>query len=153
MFKHALLLVCASLLLSGCADNFSNDSYEHTAVGDINAVYMGRVIAKRLVNVEGDNSPGAGALLGGAGGALAGSAFGKGSGKVLGALTGAAVGGLAGHAIQKNATKTKCIEYIVKLDSGAEIMIIQGTENQLEIGQRCRVINAGHGKRSRIVAA
>lgn len=147
----AVLLSC--LLLAGCANDFSSSTYERNAVGDINASHLGKVVAKRYVNIEGDNELGAGALAGGVGGALLGSAFGKGQGKVLTGAIGAAAGAGIGHAIQRKATKAQGIEYVIKLDNVAEVVIVQGLDNELQIGQRCRIISAQNGKRSRVIAA
>jgi outer membrane lipoprotein SlyB len=102
----------------------------------------------RRVEIKPDESPGAGALIGGVGGALAGSMFGKGGGKLLTTAAGAAAGGLAGHMIQNRSQDG--VEYTVKLESGSVITLAQGVTPALSVGQRVYVVHSSRD-RSRII--
>jgi outer membrane lipoprotein SlyB len=144
------ILVCA-LLLAGCANDYSGDTYDGRAVGEISRADTGTIISIRKIKIkpEGD-TPGLGALVGGTAGALAGSAFGGGRGKLLTAAAGGVAGGVAGHMIQNRAQDG--FEYTVRLDTGATIVVTQGPNPALSVGQRVNVINSQKG-RSRVVPA
>ncbi|MDR2074680.1 MAG: glycine zipper 2TM domain-containing protein [Holosporales bacterium] len=153
MFKNkvALLsLVVCPLLFSGCAD-YSGDTYEGRAVGEVSRADAGTIVSIRKIKIkpEGD-TPGMGALIGGAGGALAGAAFGGGRGKLLTAGVGGVAGGIAGHMIQNR--EQDGFEYTVRLDTGPTIVVTQGPSPALSVGQRVNVINS-HKGRSRVVPA
>jgi outer membrane lipoprotein SlyB len=141
----------ALLLLAGCANDYSGDTYDGRAVGEVSRADTGTVVSLRKIKIkpEGD-TPGAGALLGGAAGALAGSAFGGGKGKMLTAAVGGVAGGVAGHMIQNKSQDG--FEYTVRLDNGSTVVITQGTSPSLFVGQRVNIINSVKG-RSRVVPA
>jgi outer membrane lipoprotein SlyB len=153
MFRNKIIvwmLIACSLLFSGCAD-YSGDTYEGRAVGEVSRADTGTIVSIRKIKIkpEGD-TPGMGALIGGAGGALAGSVFGGGRGKILTAGVGALAGGVAGHMIQNR--EQDGFEYTVRLDTGATIVVTQGPSPALSVGQRVNVINS-HKGRSRVVPA
>lgn len=144
-----ICLVLCSLLVCGCANDYSGDTYEGHAVGEVSKANPGTIISMRKIQIkpEGENL-GSGALLGGAAGALAGSAFGKGSGKVFAAGLGAIAGGVAGNAIQNRSQNG--VEYTIRLDNGSTVVITQGVSPALSVGQNVMVINSNKG-RSRVV--
>jgi outer membrane lipoprotein SlyB len=138
-----------SILISGCSNDYSGDTYDGHAVGEVSRTDAGTIISMRKIKIKPDSKDlGAGALLGGAGGALAGSMFGGGRGKVLTAGVGAIAGGVAGNAIQNRAQDG--FEYTVRLDNGATVTVTQGPSPSLSVGQRVMVINS-HKGRSRVV--
>ncbi|MDR0630521.1 MAG: glycine zipper 2TM domain-containing protein [Holosporales bacterium] len=148
MVKNSLCIsfLISSVLLCGCANDFSGERYSASNAGEIQQTSLGIIISKRPVKIEGENGV-AGALLGAAGGGLAGSMFGKGKGKNLTTAVGAIAGGVAGNAIQNRAVDG--FEYTVKLESGQIITVAQGVDPPLAVNQRVYVINSHQG-RSRI---
>lgn len=151
LFKNSGIICFAlcSLLICGCSNDYSGNSYEGHAVGEVSRSDSGTIISMRKIKINPETSNlGAGALLGGAGGALVGSAFGKGGGKILAAGIGALAGGVAGNAIQNRSQEG--FEYTVRLDSGATIAVTQGVEPALSVGQKVSVVVSSKG-RSRVV--
>lgn len=146
-------LICVTLcsvLICGCSNDYSGDSYDGRAVGEVSRSEAGTIVSMRKIKINPESDGlGTGALLGGAAGALAGSAFGKGGGKVLAAGIGAIAGGVTGNAIQNRSQDG--FEYVVRLDSGATVSVTQGTSPALSVGQKVIVINSNKG-RSRVVA-
>lgn len=143
-----LTLLC-SLLLAGCANDYSGNSYDGAAVGEVSRTDAGTIISVRKIKINPDTKDlGAGALLGGTAGALAGSMFGKGKGNLLAAGTGAVLGGVAGNAIQNRSQDG--FEYTIRLDNGATVTVTQGVSPTLSVGQRVMVINSNKG-RGRVV--
>ncbi|MBQ7524552.1 MAG: glycine zipper 2TM domain-containing protein [Alphaproteobacteria bacterium] len=145
----ALSLCAAALLLAGCGGDFSGSRYDEASVGEVSRTDEGTVISLRRVELKPDHSM-AGTLLGGAGGALAGSLFGGGNGKILTTTAGAIAGGVAGNAIGSRAQDG--IEYTVQLNNGSVVVIAQGTDPAISVGQRVRVVYSNKG-RSRVVPA
>ncbi|MDR0552624.1 MAG: glycine zipper 2TM domain-containing protein [Holosporales bacterium] len=138
-----------ALFLSGCAADYSGNTYQGGAVGEVSRSEYGTVVQIRDIKIKVDKSAGSGALVGGTagavGGALVGSAF---DNKMVGAAVGAAAGALGGHAIQNRDQKGK--EYTIRLDNGHTVTITQGLSPQLSVGQRVIVIDA-HKGRGRVI--
>jgi outer membrane lipoprotein SlyB len=149
--KLGVCFVACVLLVSGCSNDYSGNTYDGRAVGEVSRTDIGTIISMRRVSIKPDSGDlGAGALLGGTAGALAGSMFGRGGGKLLGAGVGAIAGGVAGNAIQNRSQDG--FEYTIKLENGTIITISQGTTPALSVGQNVLVINSNKG-RSRVVPA
>lgn len=149
--KTGLCLVVCSLLAVGCSNDYSGNTYDGRAVGEVSRADTGTIISMRKITIKPEGEGlGAGALLGGAAGALAGSAFGSGKGKLLGATIGAVGGGVAGNMIQNRSQDG--YEYAVRLDSGSIITVTQGVTPALAPGQKVMVVNSSKG-RSRVVPA
>ncbi len=146
--KKILGAALAALLLAGCAENINSDHYSSNQAGRVSSVSQCTVLSVRQVGVS-DNS-GAGTLLGGVAGGVAGSTIGHGrSANTLGAIGGALVGGLVGSAAEKGLTSQTGLEYILKLDNGQTISVMQGAAQPLAVGQRCLVL---FGNPSRVIA-
>jgi outer membrane lipoprotein SlyB len=150
-FCFCVYSILCSLLVAGCSNDYSGNTYEGRAVGEVSRTGVGTIIAMRKINIkpEGDKL-GSGALIGGTTGALAGSMFGKGGGKLLGAGIGALAGGMAGHAIQNRSQDG--FEYTVRLENGGIVTVTQGTTPSLSVGQKVFVIDSDSG-RGRVVPA
>ena len=148
MSNKLLNAVCATLLLTACADNINSDHYTTSSTGKVATVAQCTVLSVRPISVDsGDTS--AGTMLGGLAGGFAGSTIGHGrSANTLGAIGGALLGGLLGSATQKGLSSQRGLEYIVKLDNGQAISIAQGDSQPLLVGQRCLVL---YGNPSRII--
>src|SRR3990167_2999579 len=94
-FVTAMSIALLSVvMLSGCAQNVSSDTYTAEDMGRANKAEPGVIISKRAVNI--DNNSGVGGLAGAGTGAAAGSAIGGSiQGSLIGMICGALVGGIA----------------------------------------------------------
>lgn len=141
-----LMLVClAAALLLGCAARQSQNVYRHDEVGKTSAVSFGTIVASRQVDITGENS-GAGAVVGAAAGAGAGSYIGSGSGEVWAVGAGLVIGALAGAAAEQAMNDRVGIEYVVTLESGVTLTLVQEIakgEAMLAPGDRVIVQNTG----------
>jgi outer membrane lipoprotein SlyB len=148
MFGKATVVVLASLLLVGCKQNVSPDTYSVGSVGQVNRAIRGEVLSARPVQIAGTNT--LGATTGAVGGGIAGSQIGGGGRQnALGALGGAVVGGLVGAAVEEGATQQTGIEYVIKAENGALLTVVQGSEPSFAPGAKVIVL---YGSRSRVIA-
>ena len=137
-----MLLVSASLGLSGCVTMPSNTSYSSQEVGRISTVQKGTIIAMRLVDVSSTGKDGS--AVGGAIGAVGGSSIGSnGRDNLAGAIVGAVVGSAVGAAADKSGSAQKMTEFIVQLEQGDPIAIVQSNEGNLSIGNKVLIIKSG----------
>ena len=128
-----LMQVCACVLiaglLGGCASSSTN-TYSESDVGQIISTSEGTVVSSRLVDISGEDSS-TGALVGGGAGAITGYA-GAGGGStgaligVLGALAGAGIG----YLVEQGFKSREGIEYIVRLDDGRVVTLVQNRETE-----------------------
>jgi outer membrane lipoprotein SlyB len=154
--SHILLstALVAVLAVSGCARDISGGSYVASKVGEVQETLAGKVISVRQVRVESedqleDNTLGLAA--GGIAGGVAGNSFGKGTGKGLATVGGALAGATLGALAQKELKNQMGMEYVVKLDRGDLLTVVQGTDEPIGVGQRVYVVKSDRG-RSRVVA-
>lgn len=147
--KGLVTVAFASVILAGCAQNISPQTYSVGSVGQVNRTISARVISAREVSVAGTSNVGGAA--GTATGAVVGSAAGGSNtrGNIVGAIGGAIVGGLAGATIEANATKQKGMEYVVETENGNLMTIVQGTDPVFTSGQKVLVL---YGSPSRLIA-
>lgn len=151
-YRRAALIpvvLVASLAAAGCARQADPNVYSGASVGESVRTMTGVIESARYVQIqESDTLEGntTGGLIGGVAGGAAGARFGQGWGKALavgaGALAGATVGALA----ERELKRQDAIEYVVRLDRGGHITIIQGTEPQLRPGTRVYVQEASRGR-------
>lgn len=143
-----ILLTIPTFFLLSCSPNISPTTYVGSEIGVVSKVRKGIVIATRSVIL--DNSSGAGGIAGVTAGAAGGSSLGSGaSANIMGAVGGALVGGVIGHAVDKAANQHKGVEYIIKLDDGETISIVQLNKLQFKVNQHVLII---YGATTRIVA-
>ena len=145
MNKAILLLI--PLLLSGCAQDVSPNSYSVGSVGEVNRTIAGTVISARTVNIKGTSA------LGGSTGALAGAAAGSALGggvrsNIVGAVGGAVVGGIAGAVVENSATKQMGMEYVIQTTNGNMMTIVQGLSPAFSVGTKVLVL---YGSPSRVI--
>src|SRR5690606_1251940 len=111
-------------------------------------VQFGTVTSMRVVDIRpGQTRLGAiaGAVIGGAAGSQVGSST---AANVAGAAAGATVGAAAGSAVQ-GASRTRGIEFTIRLDSGERAAVVQrGSIHDYGIGERVRV--TGTSDRARV---
>lgn len=138
IFSMLLVLGCCAGL-SACAPNISTNSYNSSDIGSANTVKRGVVISKRPITIN--NNSGAGGLAGAATGAAAGSMIGGNSAtNIIGAIGGAVVGGVAGNAIDSSINQHQGYQYIVRLNNGRTVAVVQTNEMVFSIHQRVLVI-------------
>lgn len=142
-----LLLLFSFILLNGCAQNVSPNTYNAAEVGVVSHVVPGVIISKRLVNI--DANSGGGGLAGVAAGAAAGSTVGSNTaGSIVGAVGGAALGGVLGNAVDKAVNHHEGYEYIVRLKKDSTISVVQTEDLKFSEGQHVLVI---YGAMTRII--
>lgn len=149
---YTLIIAISALALVGCADDLDTDSYTDGSSGQLQNVRYG-VIAQTMpvhINSEGDKT--IGMIAGGIAGAILGSTIGGGAvANGLGSVGGAVAGGAAGGAVGKAAGKQNGTQYIIKLDTGSTIAVVQGMTPALAVGQRVMVLT-GSNSRDRVLA-
>ncbi len=102
----------------------SRDVYKDSEVGQIQEVMEGRVVESRLINIEARDS-GSGSTIGGLAGGL-GTLLSVSGGFGLAAfLLGSAVGAVVGYMVEDAATDADGIEYILTLDDGRTVTVVQ----------------------------
>lgn len=146
-FRKVVLVALAIGILgvAGCAARQSQNVYRYDEVGKSTAVSFGMIISSRIIDITGQNT-GTGALVAGAAGAGAGSYLGNGSGSIWGAAAGALVGAAIGAAAEQAAADRQGIEYIVVLESGVTMTVVQEigkNEAAIQAGDRVIVQNTG----------
>ncbi|MCM1513129.1 MAG: hypothetical protein NC112_08510 [Oxalobacter formigenes] len=148
MKTRILSLAAALLLVAGCAQNISSDTYSVSGAGKTGKVVPGVVVSARAVSVAGTSKTGQ--TVGAAAGAAAGSAIGGSTrAHILGAIGGALVGGIAGGAAEKGITAQDGTEYIVETNSGELVTLMQGPDPAFKKGDRVLIL---HGSKARIIA-
>jgi outer membrane lipoprotein SlyB len=149
MFKTIAKLTAAAAMLatvSACTPPAANSSHYYggqamrAAQVEYGTIMSGRHVELR--NTKGDEDAFAGAALGGIAGALVGEKFGKGNGKTLMTGAGAIAGAALGSNMAKNANRAMAQEWIVKLDNGRTIAVVQ-QDPSLMVGSRVTVITSG----------
>lgn len=150
MKKIAIMLVLPlALMMNACTSRIGANEYATSSAGEVNRAVKGTVVSVRQVQLKSDNN--AGTLIGGAAGGVAGSMIGGNDAvHILGAIGGAVVGGMAGDAAQGALSNQAAYEYVIQLDSGSLVTVIQGTDVLLTPGQKCIVL---YGKQARVIPA
>ncbi len=140
----ALGLIVAGLVTSGCAPQPVGGAYAGPGdYGRANYTETGTIVSSRPVLVRSDGRGGAvvGAVAGGAAGAALGGDTG---GSIAGGLAGALIGGILGSEIEKSSSAHEGIEYIIELDNGRTVTVLQDPSRYYEPGTRVRVIFGDH---------
>ncbi len=153
IFRGVAIVAVASLALGACARQISPGVYTGDHVGEVRETYVGTLQSARVVLVQEDElleDNRTGGLLGGVAGGAAASRIGQGTGKAVaiagGALAGAALGAMAERSVKRQ----EAMEYIVRLDNGALLTVVQGLQPQIGVGQRVYVQESARG-RSRVL--
>ncbi len=119
-----------ALLAAGCSSSTSS-RYNSGDVGQIIETSEGTVLSSRIVEVKGGANSGYGAVAGGAAGATTsnvaiGNSRASGLVTILGAIIGAGIGYLA----EDSARSGEGIEYMVRLDDGRVVTLVQNREDE-----------------------
>ena len=137
-----------TIALTGCAPDYSPNTYSGSALQQANKVDTGIVIGYREVKISDDGT--IGAVTGGAAGGILGAEVGSPAvPTALAALSGTVVGGVVGSTIQHASGDTTGWEYIVREPKGDLISVTQREPAPIAIGQKVLVIE---GKQARIVS-
>ncbi|MBI0538480.1 hypothetical protein D9599_23240 [Roseomonas sp. KE2513] len=135
------------LLLAGCGNSYSADTYATRAVQQVNPVQQGVIIGAREVAISADGATGA-AVGAAAGGLVGGAATGSHLTSALAGVGGGLVGGLLGTATERVVNDNRGTEYIVRRTNGELVNVTQRDVPPLPIGQKVLVIA---GAQARIV--
>lgn len=144
------LFIATIMLFTSCARQITSDVYASRQVGEVSATYPGIIKNVREVCVEqGEELQENG--LGIAGGGIAGGAIGSalGKGNFIPTAAGAIAGAVAGSLVEKKLKQQMAFEYVVQLDNGGLMTVVQGKDQVFDIGQPVYIIVSQTG-RSRI---
>lgn len=134
-----LLAVLLPLTLGACVPANGNTSVSRYSVGTAGVVSYGTIMAMTPVQITGTRT-GLGAGVGGIGGSLIGSTIGGGwQAQTIAAVAGGLIGALAGAAVEEGVTSGQGMRFIVRLDNGMDIEVVQTNELGLMLGERVAV--------------
>lgn len=150
---YLFILMFCFTLLTACTTNLSSDHYTSDELCKAQKVNYGKIVKAKIVKVEEPGNAATGTLAGGYAGLVAGTtASDRPKESAIFGVVGALLGAVAGHEVGKNVGKQKAIQYIVHLDNGKTLAIVQGCDPLLTVGQRVMVLRKGHN-RDRVLAA
>ncbi|MDB5358902.1 MAG: hypothetical protein JWO51_199 [Rhodospirillales bacterium] len=133
--------------LTGCAPDYSPNTYNATAMQQANKVESAVVVGFRQVSISAAGT--VGAVTGGAAGGILGSQLGPTStSSALGAVGGGIVGSLLGTGIEHATADTTGWEYIVQKPNGDLLSVTQREPQPIPLGQKVLVIT---GSQARII--
>jgi len=147
MNKFSKVAVMAVAVMSfagtGCADQYSNNTYSANRANVWQNVNFGVITNIRPITIQEDNNIPVGAVAGAVVGGLLGHAIGGGNGKKLATVGGVVLGGLGGNAVQTRTNQTRGLELEIRLDNGQYISSVQSGSQDLNVGSRVRIVDAG----------
>ncbi len=141
---YFLLSWLSLLILAGCHQSYSPNTYSADAAQQAAPVHRGVVIGVRQVLISSSGS--IGAATGAAAGGITGAQL---PATALGAVGGALVGTLGGAAAEKAIADTKGWEYIVQESKGRLVSVTQTSKTALPVGTHVLVIDGA--KQARII--
>lgn len=156
VLRRLALVAAAAVIAAGCARQIGGEVYEGSSLGAAVDTRTGVIESARFVQVQEndrvqDNR--AGQLVGGLAGGVAGSRVGQGFGKAVAIGAGAILGVAAGSVIEDRVSRQSAVEYVVRLDDGGLVTVVQGTADQIAPGSRVFVQLGGYGSRARVIRA
>jgi outer membrane lipoprotein SlyB len=151
--RKPLLSLLAGLALiatiPACAPANTGSTVPAYALGGAASVNFGTIVGTRPVNVAGSQS-GVGTIGGAVAGGVAGSFIGGDwRSNALAGVGGAILGGLAGSAIERGVTQGQAVEFIVRVDRGGDIAVVQTNEEGLQVGDRVVITRGDRVRLSR----
>jgi outer membrane lipoprotein SlyB len=152
MKKRIAMVLLSVVALTGCARQGSSDVYSGAHVGESSKTYPGVIISARMVTIE-DKSMGQtplGTIAGGIVGGIAGSQVGKGKGQSLATVGGVVGGAVAGSHVESSLKTREAMEYVVALENGDSMAVVQDPKPLLNVGQKVWLITGQEG-RARVV--
>jgi len=143
-FGLAFVILAA---LTGCAPDYSPNTYNASAMQQANKVDTAVIVGFRQVSISAAGT--VGAVTGGAAGGILGSQLGPSStSSALGAVGGGIIGSLLGTSIEHATADTTGWEYIVQKPNGDLLSVTQREPEPLPLGQKVLVIA---GSQARII--
>lgn len=134
-------LISCSSMERIAAESSDGNTYKTTEVGELSTVSEGVIIAIRKVTIAG--SKGLGAATGGAVGAVTGSTINKAeTDRAIAGSLGALAGAVVGSMIEENLTEKDAFEFVIKLDSGRVVSLVQNTDQELKVGDNVYIIKS-----------
>ncbi len=152
MKKRIAMALLGMVALIGCARHGSSDVYSGAHVGEVSQTHSGVIISARMVTIE-DKAMGQtplGTIAGGIIGGIVGSEVGKGKGQTLATVGGAVGGAVAGSHIEGSLKTREAMEYVVALENGDSMAVVQELKPLLNVGQKVWLITGQQG-RARVV--
>lgn len=144
----AAFCLCLALAMGGCATT-GGKSYTKDEARQVQTVQRGVIVTMEEVSIEQDSSllgPAAGGALGG----VIGSTMGKGKGRILATAGGAVVGAVLGAFGEKAVRTERAYEFMIDLDEGGTISVVQAIDGDYAVGDKVRVLRSS-GNRARVV--
>ncbi len=141
--KAAALVLTATALLA-CNPPTSGNVVNASQAQRAQTVTFGTIVGSQPVTVQGGNTPASvvGTIGGGLAGGLLGREVGGGRGRDIATVVGATAGAAAGNRIAGAATTQQSTEWLVELDGGRTISVIQA-QPAFALGQRVQVVQSG----------
>lgn len=123
--------VALALVVAGCGHQTSS-TYNADEVGRVLDTSRATVLSSRVVEISGEGEQsGYGPLVGAAAGASGGYLVGGGdAGQVIGSVLGGLVGAGLGWAAEQYVDSREGIEYVLRLESGKDVTLIQNREGE-----------------------
>jgi outer membrane lipoprotein SlyB len=143
-FAKGAALALAATTVIACNPPTSGNVVDASQAQRAQTVTFGTIIGSQPVTVQGGNQPASvvGTIGGGLAGGLLGREVGGGTGRDIATVVGATAGAAAGNRIAGAATTQQSTEWLVQLDSGRTISVIQA-QPAFQIGQRVQVVQGG----------
>jgi outer membrane lipoprotein SlyB len=141
--KSRALFALSAVLISGCASNYSPNTYSSNAVQLANKVEAGTIVGYREVAISANGN--IGAVTGGAAGGILGAQY---ADSALIAVGGSTVGAIVGNALDHAAGDTTGWEYIIRKANGDLLSVTQREPKPLMLAQKVLVIM---GPQARVV--
>lgn len=135
-FISLLLATFLVTALAGCASTGGGQTQPRE-------IRQGKIEQITETEINENNHPGLGAVIGGIAGAGIGSLIGQGTGKDVAIAVGAIGGALGGNYLQDKHDKQPGQQLVVRLNSGVLVVVTQPTNANLYVGQPVYVEGAG----------
>lgn len=148
--RTATYVVLIPLVLGACAYP-SSGTYDAVDVGRTIETTEASVVSSRLVQITGETNA-IGPAAGGVAAAATTGAFVKGRNSSLLALLAGLVGAGAGYVAQKELNDREGIEYVLKMDDGRTVTLVQNREGDEEpIADGAPVLVQLNGRYTRVI--
>lgn len=146
--RISALLLCLLLALGGCAAT-GGKSYTKDEARTVQTVQRGVIVNLEEVTIEQDSTL-LGPAVGGTVGGVVGSTMGAKSGRVLATVGGAVIGAALGALGEKAIRTEKAYEFLIDLDGGGTISVVQAVDDDYRVGDQVRILRSS-GNRARVV--
>lgn len=144
-----LFFICLMLIsLTACHSRYGGSTYSGAQARQAQYEEWGVIESMDYVLIKDQNTG-----VAAAGGAVAGGVIGSsivrpGPGRLVGGAIGALAGAAIGYGVEEAATTREALEYVVRLEDGARIVVVQeddGYEAPFRPGDHVRVLTSRDG--------